>query len=70
MHDLDFHISLECMEGWYGLHCGQQCVGHCIDGIPCNHVTGVCDRGCAPGWAAHKCYKATLSDISILHIKC
>lgn len=45
----------ECKEGWYGVKCSLQCVGHCRNGAFCNHVTGQCDEGCAPGWRGYMC---------------
>lgn len=50
-----FNISLECGEGWHGVNCSQWCVGHCRDGIICNHVTGQCNRGCDAGWTGLIC---------------
>lgn len=44
-----------CIEGRYGLNCSLQCVGHCRDGITCNHVTGLCDGGCDKGWRGNMC---------------
>lgn len=48
-------FSTECKDGWYGLNCSLQCVGHCRDGTACNHVTGQCDTGCAAGWTGAIC---------------
>lgn len=50
-------LCIECREGWYGLNCSQQCVGHCRNGATCNHVTGQCDGGCDAGWTGHQCKK-------------
>lgn len=57
------------MEGWYGLNCSQKCVRNCKDGATCNHVTGLCDRGCAAGWTGILCNRGMFSDKSILRIK-
>uniref|UniRef100_A0A8W8NR64 Receptor-type tyrosine-protein phosphatase T n=1 Tax=Magallana gigas TaxID=29159 RepID=A0A8W8NR64_MAGGI len=52
-------VGLEsCKGGWYGKDCRQPCVGHCRDGITCNHVTGQCDKGCDAGWTGVLCIKA------------
>lgn len=48
------HIK-DCKEGWYGDNCTKQCLGHCIDGVACNHVTGQCDTGCDAGWTGTMC---------------
>lgn len=52
-----FYFWLECDEGWYGVKCSQQCVGHCRDNNTCNHVTGQCDGGCDAGWTGSFCNK-------------
>lgn len=50
-----FFIWIECSEGLYGVNCSQECKGHCREGVTCNHVTGLCDRGCADGWTGSDC---------------
>ena len=50
-----FYISTECPDEWYGFDCKQQCSGHCRDNVPCNKVTGQCDKGCAYGWYGQHC---------------
>ncbi|XP_078330683.1 uncharacterized protein LOC144624655 [Crassostrea virginica] len=47
----------ECVGGWYGLDCKQQCSGHCKDNSVCNYVTGQCEKGCAAGWRGTLCEK-------------
>lgn len=39
------------------MNCSQQCVGHCKDNATCNHVTGLCEKGCDAGWTGAKCQK-------------
>uniref|UniRef100_A0A8W8NVL1 Tyrosine-protein phosphatase domain-containing protein n=1 Tax=Magallana gigas TaxID=29159 RepID=A0A8W8NVL1_MAGGI len=51
----DIHCNKKCKDGWYGVNCSQQCVGHCRDGVTCNHVTGQCGIGCAAGWTGIMC---------------
>ncbi|XP_062593912.1 multiple epidermal growth factor-like domains protein 10 isoform X2 [Saccostrea cucullata] len=46
-----------CFEGWFGLGCTNKCVGHCINNDNCNHISGICDGGCAPGWTGPMCDK-------------
>lgn len=50
----------ECINGWYGVNCSQQCSGHCKNGTTCSHVTGQCDKGCDNGWAGSLCIKGKL----------
>nr|XP_034321632.1 receptor-type tyrosine-protein phosphatase epsilon-like [Crassostrea gigas] len=38
-----------CEAGMYGNDCSQKC-GDCISSTACNHISGSCDLGCAPGW--------------------
>lgn len=45
----------ECTNGWYGANCSQRCSGHCRDDTICNHVTGLCDKGCDAGWTGSLC---------------
>lgn len=33
------------------------CKGHCREDITCNHVTGICIKGCPNGWTELKCEK-------------
>lgn len=55
----------ECVNGWYGNNCSQQCVGHCRDNTACNHVTGQCEKGCTPGWTGLLCEKGTFINNSL-----
>lgn len=54
-YKIEFSISLEFRESWYGDNCHQQCIGHCRYNSTCNHVTGQCERGCAAGWTGTLC---------------
>lgn len=56
---MHFSFITECGEGWYGINCSLQCVGHCRDNTTCNHVTGQCDKGCAAGWTGLQCIKGS-----------
>lgn len=44
-----FFYSKVCEAGMYGNDCSQKC-GACINSTACNHISGSCDLGCAPGW--------------------
>ena len=48
-------ILTVCDGGWYGINCTQRCIGHCLNNVVCNHVTGLCDGGCAAGWKGYQC---------------
>lgn len=50
---------IACEHGRYGVNCSQPCEGHCRGGATCNHVTGLCDRGCDAGWTGFKCDKGS-----------
>ncbi|XP_061185173.1 multiple epidermal growth factor-like domains protein 6 [Saccostrea echinata] len=50
-----------CPNGSYGQECKSQCLGHCKDRTPCNHVTGGCVRGCVVGWTGTLCNKRKTS---------
>ncbi|XP_052693424.1 cell death abnormality protein 1-like [Crassostrea angulata] len=45
----------KCSQGLYGDNCSQLCVGHCRDGITCDHVNGQCEGGCDTGWTGSMC---------------
>ena len=51
-----FGFITVCEDGFYGLECSKECIGHCKDG-PCNHTTGNCDKGCTDGWIGDNCDK-------------
>ena len=57
---------IECIGGWYGVDCKQQCSGHCRDNAVCNHVTGQCDKGCAVGWRGALCDKGMQRSTCVL----
>ena len=45
----------ECMVGFYGVNCLQNCSMTC--GIPgnCDRITGYCNGGCQRGWRGVRC---------------
>ncbi|XP_052793366.1 uncharacterized protein LOC128227154 isoform X2 [Mya arenaria] len=45
--------QLACSKGTYGENCSGNCSSFCVDG-QCDHITGVCDRGCIPGYDYNK----------------
>lgn len=55
-----FFLNLECDDGTYGYSCVNNCSGHCLNGSSCNKHTGVCDRGCNPGYVSDDCSKGKL----------
>ena len=44
-----FDITTECLAGWYGLDCKQQCSKNCRENTVCDYKTGHCDSGCVYG---------------------
>ncbi|XP_052684164.1 receptor-type tyrosine-protein phosphatase epsilon-like isoform X2 [Crassostrea angulata] len=50
-----------CSVGYYGLQCESKCVGHCKDGVGCNHTSGLCDKGCDDGWTGSNCNKGCVT---------
>lgn len=59
MHKFSIVYILYLLKGcppWhYGLECRSNCVGHCKDNEPCNHINGLCDNGCNDGWTEKNC---------------
>ncbi|XP_046381850.2 low-density lipoprotein receptor-related protein 5-like isoform X1 [Haliotis rufescens] len=49
----NFHKPASCPGGQYGVSC-ESC-GHCEEGGICEKTTGVCLRGCAPGYRMPMC---------------
>ncbi|XP_062573673.1 multiple epidermal growth factor-like domains protein 10 [Saccostrea cucullata] len=47
-----------CAPGSYGIECKHQCKGHCMNNVPCNHITGKCDGYCEYGWFGIYCDEA------------
>nr|XP_022303638.1 receptor-type tyrosine-protein phosphatase alpha-like isoform X2 [Crassostrea virginica] len=45
----------ECDYGSYGVDCKQNCPGQCKNNVTCDHLTGLCDGGCAAGWNGSYC---------------
>ena len=45
-----------CSAGWHGKNCKHRCSNwHCKQNASCNHVTGLCEEGCAAGWKGSIC---------------
>ena len=53
----DCFFKTECAFGLYGVDCSQKCSGHCKNNVTCDHLTGVCNEGCAAGWNGSYCDK-------------
>lgn len=54
-------VFKECAVERYGVECKGICSGHCASSTSCNHVTGLCDRGCAVGWEGSLCDKGIIN---------
>lgn len=37
------------------MDCNQPCPGHCRNNVTCDHLTGLCNRGCVAGWDGSFC---------------
>lgn len=53
-----FVVILACSVGYFGQNCTDKCNSSCKG---CNHITGVCDSGCQPGWIGDFCEQGNLS---------
>lgn len=61
-----YHIRFtECDDGTYGYSCVNYCSGHCLNDSPCNKQTGLCDRGCNPGYTNGNCSKSKFTNEDI-----
>lgn len=56
-----FKTVVECHYGTYGYNCVNNCSGHCRNDTPCNKQTGVCDKGCNPGYTGLDCKGSKLT---------
>lgn len=61
-------VFKECAVERYGVECKGICSGHCASSTSCNHVTGLCDRGCAVGWEGSLCDKGNGSFLQYKHV--
>lgn len=52
-----------CGHGYYSQDCKYQCPGPCKDNVTCNHVTGLCEEGCAAGWKGLNCDSGKVDDM-------
>lgn len=50
-------ISSVCPNGYFGQDCTERCKDTCTG---CNHVNGLCDSGCQPGWTGHNCTQSMI----------
>lgn len=48
-------IFQECMMGYYGKNCSNQCSAFCNVIGRCDKITGHCDGRCKPGWKGETC---------------
>lgn len=48
-------LCLECLKGYFGLHCKERCSGKCANSDPCDHISGVCHSGCQDGYIGNNC---------------
>lgn len=53
-----FFGILACSAGYFGQDCTRKCKSSCKG---CNHVTGLCESGCQPGWVGDFCEQGKLS---------
>ncbi|XP_061170691.1 multiple epidermal growth factor-like domains protein 11 [Saccostrea echinata] len=50
-------LIIACSFGRFGNGCENICSGHCLYNETCNHVNGLCSKGCAPGYYGSLCSK-------------
>lgn len=55
-NDRHIFLLIACSAGWHGKNCKHRCLNwHCKQNTSCNHVTGLCEEGCAAGWKGSIC---------------
>jgi len=50
----------DCSPGKYGNDCKQNCSSNCLDN-ECDQYTGICTRGCSPGFVLPLCQESKIS---------
>ena len=50
----DYIILVECLDGFYGMDCNDQC-GHCVHKEMCDNRNGSCYNGCEPYFDGARC---------------
>lgn len=48
-------ICIECLLGYFGVSCREECKGYCINNELCNYVIGMCLNGCKDGFIGIFC---------------
>ena len=51
----------ECPSWSFGMNCLQRCDTYCSGDASCNHITGICNKGCKQGWNGPLCDKGKVS---------
>lgn len=52
-----FFIFVECSLGFFGDKCKNKCSRYCLNNDSCDHISGVCPRGCIDGYNGSRCNK-------------
>lgn len=52
-------MFLECLSGYYGTACREQCSGFCKNNKTCDHIRGICPYGCEDGYTGKLCNNCT-----------
>ncbi len=53
---VEFVIMIpDCVGGWFGKNCLEECSGHCAGSQHCDVVDGHCPNGCQDWWSGDKC---------------
>lgn len=50
-----FVLYVECTLGYFGFNCKESCSRHCKNKEPCDHISGVCRKGCQDGFIGAHC---------------
>lgn len=54
IHALVYFLISDCPRGYFGMECAGKCSDKCHG---CNHINGLCDSGCKPGWRGDYCHE-------------
>lgn len=53
---LVYFLLPDCPRGYFGVECAGKCSNNCYG---CNHINGLCDSGCKPGWSGDYCQEGS-----------
>ena len=54
-----YFVDLECLIGYFGDDCKNECSQNCLHSAICDRVDGICLGGCQNGYKGKQCKDGT-----------